>query len=74
VPHDLACFILDLDGMVSWILAAGGEHADEIVGRTQGSAAGRLQIGEVKPELVIAPTTAVAADVNEEARHGGCKG
>ena len=32
VQHDLACFILDLDGMVPWILAAGGEHIDEIPG------------------------------------------
>jgi hypothetical protein len=37
-------------------------------------AAGRLHIGEVEPELVIAPTVAVAANVNEEERHGGCKG
>ena len=72
--HDLARFILDLDGMVPWILAAGGEHPDEIVGRAQGLAAGRLHIGEVEPELVIAPTMAGAANVNEEARHGGCKG
>ena len=74
MPHDLACLILDLDGMVSWILAAGGEHMNEIAGRAQRPAAGRLYIGEVEPELVIAPTMAVAADVNEETRHGGCKG
>jgi hypothetical protein len=74
VPHDLACFILDLDGMVPWILAAGGEHINETLGRAQRSAAGRLHIGEVEPECVIAPTMAGAANVNEEARHGGCKG
>ena len=72
--HDLASLILDLDGMVPWILAAGGEHTDEILGRTQRLAAGRLHIGEVEPKLVIASTMAVAADVNEEARPGGRKG
>ena len=74
VPHDLACFILDLNGMVSWILAVGGEHINETLGSAQRSKAGRLHIGEVEPECVIAPTMAGAANVNEEARHGGCKG
>lgn len=74
MPHDLARFILDLDGMVPWILATGGEHPDEIVSRAQRLAADRLHIGEVEPELVITPTMAGAANVNEEARHGGCKG
>ena len=73
MQHDLACFIFDLDGMVPWILAAGGEHTDQILGRAQHSAAGRLYIGKVEPELVLAPTVAIAANVNEEARHGGCK-
>ena len=49
MPHDLACLILDLDGMVPWILAAGGEHIDETVGSAQRLAAGRLRIGEVDP-------------------------
>ena len=74
MPHDLTGFILNLDGMVPWILAVGGEHINETLGSAQGLAAGRLHIGEVEPECVIAPTMAVATDVNEEARHGGCKG
>nr|WP_201860553.1 hypothetical protein [Microvirga soli] len=72
MQHNLASFILDFDGMVPWILASGREHADEILGRAQRSTAGRLYIGEVEPELVIAQTMVVAANVKEETRHDVC--
>ena len=74
MQYDLACFAFDHDGMVPWILAVGGEHISETLGRAQRLAAGRLHVGEVEAELVIAPTMAITANVNEKARHGGCMG
>jgi hypothetical protein len=72
VQHDLACFILDLDSMVPWILVSSSEHTDEILGGAQHFLTGSLYIGEVEAILVIAPTMAVTTDVNEKSRHGGC--
>ena len=70
VQHDLACFILDLDGMVLWILAPSCEGTFETLGSAQCFAASRLHTGEVEAKIVTAPTVAVAANVKEKARHG----
>jgi hypothetical protein len=72
VQHDLSGLILDLNGMVPWILTLSCEYTDEISGGAQRMTAGRLHIGEVEAQFVTAPTVAVAADVKEKAQHGVC--
>ena len=70
MQHDLACFILDLNGMVPWILAPGCEHTFKVLGKAQCFAASSLPTGEVDANIVTTPTVAVAANVKEKARHG----
>jgi hypothetical protein len=69
VQHNLACFILDLNGMVPWILASGSEHTDEILGGAQRFPTSSLCTGEVKAKFIIASTVAFAADVKEVTLH-----
>jgi hypothetical protein len=70
----LACIILDLYGIVPWILTSGYEYMFEVLGSAHHFAAGRLHIGEVEAKFVVAPTLAVATNVKKKARHAVSKG
>ncbi len=73
MQNDVACFILDLKGVVPWILSPSGEDTFEILGSAQGFAASRLHTREVEAQIVTASRVAVAVNVKEKPRHDAFK-
>src|SRR3954454_871943 len=67
--NDVACLILDLDGMIPRILASSVEHAPHSLRFTQCFVASSLDTGEAETKIINAPTVAVSANMKEEARH-----
>ncbi len=68
--NHLAGIILDLNGIVLWIMASGCEHLFEVSGTQHHGMAGSLHIRVIEAGLVVTHTSIFAADVKVEARHG----
>jgi hypothetical protein len=66
----LAGIILNLNGIVPWIVASGCEHMFEVLGSLRHCSPGRLHIRVIEAEIVVTHTSIFAADVKVEARHG----
>jgi hypothetical protein len=66
----LAGIILNLNGIVPWIVAPGCEHMFEVLGSPRHCSPGRLHIRVIEAEIVVTHTSIFAADVKVEARHG----
>ena len=64
----LACIILDLYGIVPWILTSGYEYMFEVLGSAHHFAAGRLHIGEVEAKFVVAPTFGRCHECEEKSK------
>jgi hypothetical protein len=68
--NDLAGIILNLNGIVPWIVASGCEHMPEVLGSPRHCSPGRLHIRVIEAEIVVTHPSIIAADMKVEARHG----